>query len=467
MSSEATAIEVVGLSKCYTLYDQPSDRLRQFVLPRLQRIAGLGPRRYFREFWALWDVSFDVRRGETMGIVGRNGAGKSTLLQIICGTLTPTSGTVRIAGRIAALLELGSGFNPDFTGLENVYLNATLLGLTRPQIDERLDAILSFADIGDFIREPVKTYSSGMVVRLAFAVQAQVDPDVLVVDEALAVGDARFQAKCFARLKTLRDAGTTILFVSHSTEQVVTHCSRAVLIDGGRLLEIGEPRRVTNRYLDLLFGRARVDASAAPETTASGSPPPASLLSKDDLAGVDEGFLDPAASAYEERAPYNPHEYRWGDKRASLLDFMLLDSDEPVTGAVSCGTRLRLVLKFRFNAPVVRPILGVTLKTREGVTVYGSNSDMQDLTEIAEIGAPGSVHFASFEFEAALAGGDYFISVGIASRDGVDVVPHDRRYDSIHFSVNAVPNFIGLVDLAGQMRLVSTGSLVHDLHDAA
>lgn len=467
MSSDAVAIEVAGLSKCYTLYDQPSDRLRQFVLPRLQRMSGLAPRRYYREFWALRDVSFDVRRGETMGIVGRNGAGKSTLLQIICGTLTPTSGSVRIAGRIAALLELGSGFNPDFTGLENVYLNATLLGLTRPQIDARLDAILSFADIGDFVREPVKTYSSGMVVRLAFAVQAQVDPDVMVVDEALAVGDARFQAKCFARLKALRDAGTTILFVSHSTEQVVTHCSRAVLIDGGQLLEIGEPRRVANRYLDLLFGRARVDASGAPGTRTPEPPSTAPASPRDHLAGADESFLDQAASAYEQRPLYNPHEYRWGDKRASLLDFMLLNGDAPVAGAVTTGTRLRLVLKFRFDAPVVHPILGVTLKTREGVTVYGSNSEMQDLTGIAELGAPGSVHFASFEFESALAGGDYFISVGIASRDGIDVVPHDRRYDSIHFSVSAVPDFIGLVDLAGRMRLVSTATAVHDLHDAA
>jgi lipopolysaccharide transport system ATP-binding protein len=467
MSSDAAAIEVAGLSKCYTLYDQPSDRLRQFVLPRLQRISGLAPRRYYREFWALRDVSFDVRRGETMGIVGRNGAGKSTLLQIICGTLTPTSGTVRIAGRIAALLELGSGFNPDFTGLENVYLNATLLGLSRPQIDARLDAILSFADIGDFVREPVKTYSSGMVVRLAFAVQAQVEPDVMVVDEALAVGDARFQAKCFARLKALRDAGTTILFVSHSTEQVVTHCSRAVLIDGGQLLEIGEPRRVANRYLDLLFGRTRVDASDAPGTRTPEPPSTALASPRDHLAGADESFLDPAASAYEERPLYNPHEYRWGDKRASLLDFMLLNGDAPVAGAVATGTRLRVVLKFRFDAPVVHPILGVTLKTREGVTVYGSNSEMQDLTGIAELGAPGSVHFASFEFESALAGGDYFISVGIASRDGIDVVPHDRRYDSIHFSVSAAPDFIGLVDLAGRMRLVSTAAAVHDLHDAA
>lgn len=466
MSSDAAAIEVIGLSKCYTLYERPRDRLRQFIVPRLQRVMGVAPRQYYREFWALRDVSFEVRRGETMGIVGRNGAGKSTLLQIICGTLTPTSGTVRIAGRIAALLELGSGFNPDFTGLENIYLNATLLGLTRQEIDERLDAILAFADIGDFIREPVKTYSSGMVVRLAFAVQAQVNPDVLVVDEALAVGDARFQAKCFARLRALRDAGTTILFVSHSTEQIVTHCSRAVLIDGGRLLEVGEPRRVTNRYLDMLFGRGRVSASAVPETTPAPQPG-FSGCSTDDLTGVDEVFLDPAAAAYEERPLYNRHEYRWGDGRASLLDFTLLEANGPVVGAVASGTRLRLVVKFCFNVAVVRPIFGVRLKTKEGVTLYGSNSEMQEVTAIAELGAPGAVHFASFAFMAPLAGGDYFISVGIASRDGLDVVPHDRRYDSIHFSVNPIQHFEGLVDLTGEMRFLGTAPVVQELSHAA
>ncbi len=201
MSSDDIAIRVTNLSKSYQIYETPRDRLKQFVLPRLQRIAGQAPRQYYREFRALNNVSFDVRKGETVGIIGRNGSGKSTLLQIICGTLTPTGGTVETRGRIAALLELGSGFNPDFTGRENVYLNASVLGLPQEEIETRFDDIAAFADIGDFIDQPVKTYSSGMIVRLAFAVAINVDPDILVIDEALSVGDELFQRKCFSRIE--------------------------------------------------------------------------------------------------------------------------------------------------------------------------------------------------------------------------------------------------------------------------
>ena len=246
-----------NLSKCYQIYDAPRDRLKQFVAPRLQRLLGQAPKQYFREFWALKDVSFEVKKGETVGIVGRNGSGKSTLLQLICGTLTPTEGGIKTIGRIAALLELGSGFNPEFTGRENVYMNGAVLGLSKAEVDDKFDDIAAFADIGQFIEQPVKTYSSGMTVRLAFAVQAQVDPNILIVDEALSVGDAKFQAKCFARLKQLKENGTSILLVTHSTEQIVTHCSSAILLNDGVQIETGEPRRVVNRYLDLLFGKEK------------------------------------------------------------------------------------------------------------------------------------------------------------------------------------------------------------------
>ena len=205
MSSEI-AIKVENLSKCYQIYDQPRDRLKQFLLPRLQRVVGLTPKQYYREFWALKDISFDVKKGETVGIIGRNGSGKSTLLQMICGTLSPTTGSVATHGRIAALLELGSGFNPEFTGRENVYMNASVLGLTNDEIDARFDEIAAFADIGEFIEQPVKTYSSGMYSRLAFSIAINVDPEILIVDEALAVGDARFVAKCMRRIKDIRNA---------------------------------------------------------------------------------------------------------------------------------------------------------------------------------------------------------------------------------------------------------------------
>jgi len=242
MNNEITrqsAIEVKGVSKCYNIYDKPRDRLLQMFYRQRRQL--------YREFWALNDISFTVPRGETVGIVGRNGSGKSTLLQIIAGTLTPTAGGVSTDGRVAALLELGSGFNAEFTGRENVYLNASLLGLSSSEVDERFDSIAAFADIGRFIEQPVKTYSSGMIVRLAFAVQAQIDPAILIVDEALSVGDAKFQAKCFDRLKQLKDNGTSILLVTHSSEQVVTHCSSAILLDGGNKVFEGKPRETVNR----------------------------------------------------------------------------------------------------------------------------------------------------------------------------------------------------------------------------
>ena len=227
------AIRVQGLSKCYQIYTNPADRLKQFIFPRIKRLLGKSSTPYYREFWALENISFTVKRGETVGILGSNGSGKSTLLQIICGTLSPTGGTVQTHGRIAALLELGSGFNPDFTGRENVYLNAAVLGLSLDEINKRYDDIVDFADIGEFINQPVKTYSSGMVVRLAFAVQSQIEPDILIVDEALSVGDVKFQAKCFDRLRQLKENGTSILLVTHSSEQVVSHCTAALLLNKG------------------------------------------------------------------------------------------------------------------------------------------------------------------------------------------------------------------------------------------
>ena len=239
-----TAIEVSGLSKCYRLYSNPSHRLSQ-SLPWQRR-------KLYQEFWALRDVSFNLPKGNTLGVIGRNGSGKSTLLQLICGTLTPTDGIVNVNGRIGALLELGSGFNPEFTGLENVRLNAAVLGLKRKEVEAKLDDILAFADIGDFIDQPVKLYSSGMVVRLAFAVQAHIDPSILIVDEALAVGDEIFQKKCFARLENLKDKGTSILLVSHSCSQINQHCDQVLLLNKGQHQITGDPHYVTALYQRLM-----------------------------------------------------------------------------------------------------------------------------------------------------------------------------------------------------------------------
>ena len=441
MSSEF-AIKVENLSKSYQIYQQPRDRLKQFILPRSRRMVGLPPMQYFRDFWALKDVSFEVKKGETVGIIGRNGSGKSTLLQLICGTLNPSSGSIQTSGRIAALLELGSGFNPEFTGRENVYMNGALLGFSDKEVEQRFDRILDFSGIGDFIDQPVKTYSSGMTVRLAFAVQAQSDPDVLIIDEALAVGDAKFQTKCFAHIKALKQRGTSILLVSHATEQIATHCDRAVFLNDGRVVTSGKPRDVINTYLDYMFGPERVSDSIG-----LGMDDPAVLGESDETLSVTEDL-------FHSHQTYNPHEYRWGDGAARILDFSVMSEEKNHPVTVYLGDQVRLRLSIAFFQEVVRPILGFTVKTKEGVTLYNTNSELQSCREIGAAGAVGDVIGASVSFKILFAPGEYFISVGVASRrpDGT-VVPHDRRYDSIQLTVvsREQNNFTGFFDLGARM----------------
>jgi lipopolysaccharide transport system ATP-binding protein len=449
MSSDSLVIDVRDVSKRYEIYAKPADRLKQMIASGARRLSGGAEARYFREFWALHGVSLHVERGECVALIGRNGSGKSTLLQIIAGTVSPTSGSVAVDGRVAALLELGSGFNPEFTGLENVYLNASLLGLSRQDTDARLDAILAFADIGEFVHQPVKTYSSGMTVRLAFAVQAQIEPDVLIVDEALAVGDARFQAKCFARLKSLRERGTSILLVTHSTEQVVTHCDRAILIDKGHKLDDGEPRPVVNHYLDLLYGREKI--SELPRTVEHAGD--ASV--NEQLAGFDPGFGERGEAMFAQRPAYNPYEHRWGDGRAELMDFALFTGDTAFPSSIRTGDELSLYVRFRFNDKIMHPVLGVTLKTKEGLTVYGTNTEMAIMEEAFHDGEAGRSGIALCQFALKCAPGDYFLSVGLASRDGSgEAVPHDRRYDAIHICVEADAPFIGVADLGARMTFL-------------
>ncbi|WP_047550616.1 ABC transporter ATP-binding protein [Methylotenera sp. G11] len=271
MSSDDIVISVKNLNKCFQIYETPRDRLKQFVLTRMQRFFGKPSQQYYREFQALKDVSFEIKKGETVGIVGRNGSGKSTLLQIICGTLAPTSGNVETSGRVAALLELGSGFNPEFTGRENVYMNAAVLGLSQEEIGKRFDDIAVFADIGDFIEQPVKTYSSGMTVRLAFSVAIHVDPDILIVDEALAVGDIAFQMKCLDKMEKIRSSGTTVLFVSHSLEQIKRFCDVAVWIDQGKVKQTGESNYVTDQFRDASLRKSAISEQSLNRLTANNS----------------------------------------------------------------------------------------------------------------------------------------------------------------------------------------------------
>lgn len=435
---DGVAIRVSGLEKCFQIYNAPRDRLKQFIAPRLQRLIGRPIKQYYQEFWALKDISFEIKKGETVGIIGRNGSGKSTLLQIICGTLSPTRGSVETNGRVAALLELGSGFNPEFSGRENVYLNASLLGLTKDEVDKRFDDIAAFADIGQFIEQPVKTYSSGMMVRLAFAVQCQINPDILIVDEALAVGDARFQAKCFERLRQLKENGTSILLVTHSSEQIVTHCSRAILLNNGIQLESGEPRRVVNRYMDLLFGKERKPLGGDRVQTLM-SP----LIPVDKTAAI----LSFEEDMFSTRAGYNSHEYRWGDGAARILDYCLVADGVFYPRGITTGQTIYLGVSVQFHKSLVRPILGITVKTKEGVTVYGVNSETLECDDFKQLGEAASAAYVEATFKCQLAPGDYFVSLGIATRQGEEIVPHDRRYDGIHLQVQPESTFFGLVDL--------------------
>ncbi len=434
MSSDP-AVRVEQLSKCYQIYDRPRDRLLQMLFR--------GHRTYYREFWALRDITFSVAEGETVGIIGRNGSGKSTLLQLICGTLYPTSGRVETRGRIAALLELGSGFNPEFTGRENIYMNASILGLGREEIDARFGDIVAFADIGEFIEQPIKTYSSGMVVRLAFAVQSQVNPDILIVDEALSVGDAKFQAKCFDRLNQLKRQGTSVLLVTHSGEQIVTHCNRAILLDRGRMVEAGTPKKVVNLYLDMLFGKEKKELP--PEQPVSAQKPAGEADSLDyPLSGTQDVFAT--------RPGYNPHEYRWGDGAATILDYYLEAAGEPYPSSVATGQLITLAVSIKFLDDLLRPIFGITIKNKEGVTIYGVNSETLSTDEFKVYGRSGTVIHVVSRFTCRLGPGDYFISLGVATRTGEEIVPHDRRYDALHLPVRLDQTFFGLVDLGFKLN---------------
>lgn len=426
-TSTESAIRVTGLSKCYHIYDRPTHRLLQSFVRR----------RLYREFWALNDVSLEIRRGEVVGVLGRNGSGKSTMMQILAGTLEPTAGSVEIQGRVAALLELGAGFNPEFTGLENVYMNAGILGLSREQTDRRMDEILAFADIGAFVQQPVKHYSSGMYVRLAFAVAACVDPDILLVDEALAVGDVRFQNKCFRHFRKLVDSGKTILLVTHSTEQVARHCSRAVILDGGRLMADGEPRVVVNRYLSMMLG------TGAQETT-----------ERDARADTSAGHEGPNLTAlgldgrFEDRPGYCDTEHRWGQGGARILDFSVHGAGETLRRMnFFQGERMEIHFLAAFERACRQPVFGLYVKTPDGVTVYGNSSLNMSEAVFARGVAAGESVVVSFRCELNVGPGSYLLGLGVASEEGIENVPLDRRYDAIRVEVVGTSGSVGLADM--------------------
>ena len=432
-------IQVADVSKCYQVYERPHDRVKQVLLPRVRRMAGLPPRSYFKEFWALRNVSFDVRRGDTVGIIGRNGSGKSTLLQMICGTLAPTSGEIKVQGRIAALLELGAGFNPEFTGRENVFLSATILGLTGEEIEQRYERILAFADIGEFIEQPVKSYSSGMFVRLAFAVAIHVEPEILVVDEALSVGDEAFQRKCYARIEKIRADGATILFVSHSAGTVLELCNRAILLDHGDVLAVGEPKAVVAKYQKMLYApsdkaeiiragylaamNGKVEGSIAPaltESTAVGTAGQLENTDRSESAHFDQGLVSQSVFRYES------HGALIGAPRIETL------SGRRVNVLVPGGEYVYTYdVAFDRIATCVR--FGMLIKTVSGIELGGAVSSSID--EAIPFIEPGSRVRVRFKFHAMVAPGTYFMNAGVTGRVGEEESFLDRLVDAVAFRI--------------------------------
>jgi len=442
MSSDDIAIRVENLSKCYTLYDAPRDRLKQFVLPRLQRVIGKLSRNYYREFWALKDISFEIRKGETVGIIGRNGSGKSTLLQILCGTLTPNSGTVAINGRVAALLELGAGFNPDFTGRENVYMNGSVLGLTKEQIDARFDEIAAFADIGEFLYQPVKTYSSGMYVRLAFAVIAHVDAEILIIDEALAVGDAFFVQKCMRFLRDFMTRGT-VLFASHDTGAVVNLCKRAMWLHKGRTESDDTPKRVTEAYLSALY-----ESSQGAHTVAGKGAVEQTEIKQ--IAPKDMRLEIINASPYRndiELFSFKPDASSFGKGGATIASVALADEVGVTLSWVVGGENVSLVIRCVANADLFRPIVGFLVKDRLGQTVFGDNTYITYRTTPVSV-ASGQMLEARFDFRMpVLPVGDYSISAAIAEGTQEEHVQHHWIHDALIFKVHASSVCHGLVGI--------------------
>ena len=433
----APIISVKGLSKAYRIWETPSSRLASpmydtlgIIIPKskLSNWLNTKAKSFYRDFWALRDVTFDIHKGESVGIIGKNGSGKSTLLQIIAGTLQATSGHSHIKGRIAALLELGSGFNGDFTGRENVYLNGAVLGLSEEDVDQKFDEIAAFADIGDFMDQPTKTYSSGMLVRLAFAVQTAVDPEILIIDEALSVGDEAFQRKCFARIEVLKKEGTTLLFVSHSAHQVIEICDRAILLSDGLITEQGLPKEVVNVYHQLIYGAK--------------TPPSADVTSVDPAIEQQEGQWDTSVehstSSIDESNWINInvqtalHEYE--EVGAKICDPHILNQNDQKVNNLSRGHSYIYTFDIVISEKLHGVRFGGVIKTPSGVEIAGMTSHRD--SERIKIVEPGTKISTRLHFKCDLLPGSYFMNAGVLAVDGsgIEYFAH-RLVDTYMFKV--------------------------------
>ena len=438
------AIRVKDVSKLYKLYNKPSDRFRDAL--------GLSRKKLYTEHYALNHISFDVRRGETVGIIGTNGAGKSTILKIITGVLNQTSGDVEINGRISALLELGAGFNMEYTGIENVYLNGTMIGFSKEEIDAKLDDIISFAEIGDFINQPVKTYSSGMFVRLAFAVAINIDPEILIVDEALSVGDVFFQAKCYKKFEDFKEEGKTILFVSHDLGSIQRYCDRVILLNKGEKLSEGTPKDMIDLYKKVLVNQENGSAySDAPdidhnaEETGEAVKQDSHSIMSSSVSSDDADSMSAVHTNWKRHYDINPNVNEYGDGKASIIDFAVIDENGVFSSSILKGTRFKICSKVEFYEDVDNPIFTYTFKNLQGVAITGSNT----MFEKKDIGkaVKGDVYMTTFEQQMDLQGGEYLLSISCTGYKNGEFEVHHRLYDVINITVVSDKNTVGFYDM--------------------
>lgn len=427
MSSKEISIRISDISKCYQIYAKPTDRLKQFFIPKIQSILGRLPGKFYNEFWALKNINFEIKKGETIGIVGRNGSGKSTLLQIISGTLTPTNGTVEILGRVAALLELGSGFNPEFSGKENIYLNASILGLSRTEIEGKYEEIVAFADIGHFIDQPVKTYSSGMYVRLAFSVAISVEPDILIVDEALAVGDPSFQAKCMQKFEEFRQKGTTILLVTHDLGAILQFSDRCLLLDNGNKIEVSDPKAAVDSFKKLLLGV-----------------PSKSINNRELISGR---LRELANSDWASNYTLNIGGTEiYGNGKVKIADFGIFDeSNNVMDSKLELGQVYLFKMLIAFNESVDNPIFTLTIRDLTGKEIVGTNTRNERVVT-GHIAKNALVEVA-FMQKLRLAPGNYLLTYACSGFEGDDFVVYERLYHVLVIEVYGYKQVVGHYDM--------------------
>ncbi len=437
------AIHVDHLSKLYKLYDKPSDRLKESL--------GLTRKKRYREHYALTDVSFDIGKGETVGIIGTNGAGKSTILKIITGVLNPTSGEAVVDGRISALLELGAGFNMEYTGIENVYLNGTMMGFSEEEIDARLEDILSFADIGEFAYQPVKMYSSGMFVRLAFAVAINIDPEILIVDEALSVGDVFFQAKCYRKFEEFKQQGRTILFVSHDLGSITKYCDRAILLNQGRKIFEGSPKEAVDIYKKVLVHQYDPEEDGNGSGEAGNGSSGSGSVADGAGDGVREGRTQGSSGDWKDSVVKNPNLIEYGEKAAEITDYAVLDENGLITNTLMKGTEFSVRMKVKFHEEIKEPIYAFTIKNLQGIEITGTNT-MYEKADVQGKKA-GESQEITFTQTLDLQGGEYLISLGCTGYRNGEFTVYHRLYDVCSLTVISDRNTVGYYDMNSKVTL--------------